>query len=656
MNKPKSDAVIFTKQPYIEDTGPSKITGISFSTLSEAEISKIGEVQVWKGSYYDAFRKADPGGLLDPHMGPANKRLDISCATCHGNFADCQGHFASLKLTQPVFNVGYLNLIVKILKCICKRCARILLNENDRKMYLGKMRNPKLDGLQKINTLEAATKKLKTVKSIQCPRCGYMNGTVKHNKPTLSIVHEFSNAKNEDVAELESALSHMNNYRACNDTLSKRTLNPHMVLDLFKKMHHEDCVLLYLAETPENLIINSIAVPPIAIRPSVMVDGAQSNENDITEKLKRIIQANTAVHDVSVEPSKYEAGYLLLQFEVAQYINSDVKGTYNMQVTKPLTGFIQRIKGKQGRFRSNLSGKRAEYTGRTVISPDPNLKITEVAIPIHMARILTYPERVTHHNIEKLRQCVRNGPDKYPGAKVVKNAGGESWTLKINRTKHADELKFGDIVERHLEDGDIVLFNRQPSLHRMSMMCHRARVMPWRTLRFNESVCNPYNADFDGDEMNLHVPQTEEARTEALLLMTVQNNLCTPKNGEILVASTQDFLTSSFLITRKDTFYDRSTFSLICSYMGDGMDSIDLPTPAIIKPVELWSGKQLFSILLRPHANVRVYVNLTVKEKTHKTKRDDRERLVTTLCPSDGFVYFRNSELISGQLGKATLG
>ncbi|MCH88007.1 DNA-directed RNA polymerase III subunit RPC1-like, partial [Trifolium medium] len=209
----------------------------------------------------------------------------------------------------------------------------------------------------------------------------------------------------------------------------------------------------------------------------------------------------------------------MLQFEAAQYINSEVK-TYNPQASKPLTGFIQRIKGKQGRFRSNLSGKRAEYTGRTVISPDPNLKITEVAIPIHMARILTYPERVTHHNIEKLRQCVKNGPDKYPGAKVVKNAGGESWTLKVNRTKHADELKFGDIVERHLEDGDIVLFNRQPSLHRMSMMCHRARVMPWRTLRFNESVCNPYNADFDGDEMNLHVPQTEEARTEALLLMT----------------------------------------------------------------------------------------------------------------------------------------
>ncbi|KAK9169160.1 hypothetical protein Syun_001300 [Stephania yunnanensis] len=183
----------------------------------------------------------------------------------------------------------------------------------------------------------------------------------------------------------------------------------------------------------------------------------------------------------------------------------------------------------------------------------------------------------------------------------------------------------------------------------MSIMSHRARVMPWRTLRFNESVCNPYNADFDGDEMNLHVPQTQEARTEALMLMGVENNLCTPKNGEILVASTQDFLTSSFLITRKDTFYDRAAFSLLCSYMGDGMDHIDLPTPTIIKPIELWTGKQLFSVLVRPNAQMRVFLNFTVLEKNYSKSSE-------TMCPNDGFVYFRNSELLSGQLGKATLG
>ncbi|KAF5940405.1 hypothetical protein HYC85_021572 [Camellia sinensis] len=468
----------------------------------------------------------------------------------------------------------------------------------------------------------------------------------------LGVIHDRSKIIDDSLEECRSAISHTTESRASINM--PPILNPDRVLSLFKNMLDEDCELLYLSDRPENLIVRNIAVPPLAIRPSVFVDGGtQSNESDITERLKRIIQANASLQQElseTISTSKSLAGWADLQMEVAQYINSDVRGVpFHMQAAKPLSGFVQRLKGKQGRFRGNLSGKRVEYTGRTVISPDPNLKITEVAIPILMARTLTYPERVSHHNIEKLRQCVRNGSDKYPGARFIRNTDGNLLSLMFSyRKRLADDLKFGDIVDRHLEDGDIVLFNRQPSLHRMSIMCHRARIMPWRTLRFNESVCNPYNADFDGDEMNMHVPQTEEARTEALMLMGVQNNLCTPKNGEILVASTQDFLTSSFLITRKDTFYDRASFSLICSYMGDGMDLVNLPTPALIKPIELWTGKQLFNVLLRPDANMRVYLNLSVREKNYSKSGE-------TMCPNDGFVYFRNSELICGQLGKATL-
>ncbi|BAT90660.1 hypothetical protein VIGAN_06193600 [Vigna angularis var. angularis] len=656
MNRGRTEGITFTKEPFMEDAGPRKIKNMMFSTLSDSDISKLGEVQVWKGSYYDSFKKPIHGGLLDPRMGPANKSL--GCATCHGNFHDCPGHYGYLNLALPVFNVGYLSSIVEILKCICKGCARILLDEDTRKKHLKKMRSTKKSELDKIDFVKVHVIK-DCSKVVNCPRCGYINGSVKKLPASLTIMHDCSKCNNNIVEELESTLSRIKDSRATTN-VSNRILNPFQVLSLFKKILDEDCELLYVAERPEKLIITNIIVPPIAIRPSVVMDESLSNENDITERLKNIIQANAVLRQELQESSvssKLLDGWDILQMEVAQFINSEVRGIpFYMQSTKQLAGFVQRLKGKHGRFRGNLSGKRVEYTGRTVISPDPNLKISEVAIPILMAHILTYPERVTHHNIHKLRQCVRNGPDKYPGARMLRRDGGHSWSLKVLcRKRAADELRIGDIVDRHLEDGDIVLFNRQPSLHRMSIMCHRARIMPWRTLRFNESVCNPYNADFDGDEMNLHVPQTEEARTEAILLMGVQNNLCTPKNGEILVASTQDFLTSSFLITRKDTFYDRSVFTNICSYLGDGLDPIDLPTPAIVKPIELWSGKQLFSLLLRPHANVKVYVNLTVKEKTY-TKLDDKKRELKTLCPNDGFVYFRNSELISGQIGKVTLG
>ncbi|XP_073269578.1 DNA-directed RNA polymerase III subunit 1-like isoform X1 [Primulina huaijiensis] len=642
----------FTKQPYIEDVGPRRIESIQFSTFSNTEIVKAAEVEVSLGVYYDPNRKPIVNGLLDPHMGPANK--DGSCKTCDGNFRECPGHCGYLALALPVYNVGYLSTIVDILKCICKKCSRILLEEKLRQEFLTKMRSPKLDLLKKNEVMKQVVKKCNALagskKAHKCSRCGHINGMVKR----ASMRIQLDRVKVDSyMDECQSALSHTKDFKG-NISISS-TLDPRIVHHLLKNMLNEDCELLHLNDRPEKFMITNILVPPISIRPSVFVDGGrQSNENDITERLKRIIQANASLRQEIEETSLYSKNMTSwedLQMEVAQYINSEVRGmTSYMNAAKPLSGFVQRLKGKQGRFRGNLSGKRVEYTGRTVISPDPNLKINEVAIPILMARILTYPERVSHHNIEKLRQCVRNGPNKYPGAKFIRQPDGTEISLMFSsRKRHADELNYGYIVDRHLEDGDIVLFNRQPSLHRMSIMCHRAKIMPWRTLRFNESVCNPYNADFDGDEMNMHVPQTEEARTEALTLMGVQTNLCTPKNGEILVASTQDFLTSSYLITRKDTFYDRASFSLMCSYMGDAMDPIDLPTPAIVKPLELWTGKQLFSILLRPHAKMRVYVNFTVAEK-------NCQKSAETMCPKDGFVCIRNSELISGQLGKVTLG
>jgi DNA-directed RNA polymerase III subunit RPC1 len=148
-----------------------------------------------------------------------------------------------------------------------------------------------------------------------------------------------------------------------------------------------------------------------------------------------------------------------------------------------------------------------DFTGRTVISPDPNCAIDEVMIPILIAKNLTYPERVNQYNIEKMKKLVKNGPEVHPGANYVEREdGSKTFLLYVNRKKVADELKIGDIVERHLENGDVVLFNRQPSLHRVSIMAHKARVMPSRTFRFNECVCTPYNADFDGDEMNIHFP------------------------------------------------------------------------------------------------------------------------------------------------------
>uniref|UniRef100_A0A0E0DFL6 DNA-directed RNA polymerase subunit n=1 Tax=Oryza meridionalis TaxID=40149 RepID=A0A0E0DFL6_9ORYZ len=587
-----------TKEPFIEDVGTRRIKSIRFSMFSGNEVRQSAEVQVWNSRIYNHEMKPVPNGLLDTRMGAANKLGE--CSTCHGSFAECPGHFGYLKLALPVFNVGFFNCILDVLKCICKSCSRVLLMEKDRLEFLKKMRNPKADPLQKSAIMKKVRDKCK------------LSRVAKKGRAGLIILHDCSKTLDGSTEELRDALSHKK---------EKLSISAVRMLD-------PDCELLNLGDRPEKLIVTEIAVPPVPIRPSVFVAGGRmSNEDSITVILKSIANTN------SILKENLQTGGQFMKI---------AGNTFNFKllnistVTHPLfpSHNIEAL------F-SDSKGRQADFV---------------VAIPILMARVLTYPERVSYYNIEKLRQCIRNGPHKHPGANFIIQPDGTKLHLKYcDRRIAARDLKYGCVVERHLEDGDIVLFNRQPSLHRMSIMSHRARIMPWRTLRFNESVCNPYNADFDGDEMNLHVPQTEEARTEALMLMGVQNNLCTPKNGEILVASTQDFLTSSFLVTRKDNFYDRSSFTLLCSYLGDAMENIDLPTPALIKPIELWTGKQLFSVLVRPNACTKVFLNLTVKEKIYKTPKGSTLE-PEAMCPNDGFVYFRNSELLSGQVGKATLG
>lgn len=407
-------------------------------------------------------------------------------------------------------------------------------------------------------------------------------------------------------------------------------------------------------DNPSKLLMSHVPVPPVCIRPSVHMGDAGTNEDDITFQVGEIIFINNnlkeRIKDGAQMRNVAELWFMLQQL-CWQLVDSSVAASQTQ--SKPIRSICTRLKGKEGRFRGNLSGKRVDFSGRTVISPDPNIEITEICVPEYQAKKMTYPEKVCKSNIDRLKSLVRRGADQHPGANYVLQKGIRKFIGALTkpwRKVVADSLNVGDTVERHMMDGDIVLFNRQPSLHRMSIMAHRARVMPWRTLRFNECVCGPYNADFDGDEMNLHLPQTEEARAEAIQLMGVQQNIITPKDGELVIAATQDFLTASFLITQKDVFFTKDKFCQVCSFFTASTEQIDLPPPSIVKPVELWTGKQVFSVLLRPNrASRNIMVNLELEERNY-TKSGE------TMCKGDGYVLFRNSELLAGNLGKKTLG
>ncbi|KAH9977877.1 beta and beta-prime subunits of DNA dependent RNA-polymerase [Lactifluus volemus] len=640
---------------------PKVIKKLQFSTLTAQDVVKISEFQVTHRDLYTTTDRAPvKDGVLDRRLGTSEK--NTFCETCGLNAVDCVGHYAYIKLVVPVFHIGYFKHTIAILQCICKTCARVLLEEPERRTYLKRFRRRNLENIQRQSLFKAVNSAAR--KTVYCPYCAATNGAVK-KAGALKIIHDKFRAKKTAV-EMEawkrtfaSAVEAQKELSIYINKAVHEDLNPLKVLDLFNRISNEDCELLGLRPEhgrPEEFIWQYISVPPVCIRPSVAQDGA-SNEDDLTVKLTEIVFTNALIKQglaKGAPTAQFMEQWEFLQLSVAMYINSELPGVPSQMGQKPIRGFCQRLKGKQGRFRGNLSGKRVDFSARTVISPDPNLRIDEVAVPERVAKILTYPERVTSFNIDKLRKAVRNGCDTHPGANyVTAGSNGFKKYLKFgNRGAIADGLRYGDTVERHIVDGDIVLFNRQPSLHKLSIMCHRVKVRPWRSFRLNECVCNPYNADFDGDEMNLHVPQTEEARTEALELMSVKHNMVTPRNGEPVIAAIQDFITASYLLSRRDQFFDRRQFTQICSYFADANLQIDIPPPTIWKPVRLWTGKQIFNVLIRPNKQSKC----NKEEKPDKTCYSPHMVPIPDLSPNDGWLVIVNSEIMCGVMDKATVG
>lgn len=545
-----------------------------------------------------------------------------------------------------------------------------MLTNIDRRSFLKQLRRPGIDNLRRTQICKKINEQCRKAKI--CPYCDAVNGQIR-KIGTLKLTHDKYVTYNKSTAAKKVMPSSMVQFQRSFSEAKKNNpevdkhmkkamedLNPLRVLNLFKMISPTDCELLGINPAegrPEMFIWQFVPAPPVCIRPSVAQDSA-STEDDLTTKLADIVHISslirTALHRGQPVQTIMEQ-WEYLQVQIALYVNSDVPGLQQTGYGKPIRGFCQRLKGKQGRFRGNLSGKRVDFSGRTVISPDPNLGIDQVAVPILVAKNLTYPERVQIHNLKKLRQLVLNGPNIHPGAQqIIKKDSDHKISLKFaRREKEANNLRPGDIVERHLEDGDIVLFNRQPSLHKLSIMSHYVKVRPWRTFRLNECVCTPYNADFDGDEMNLHVPQTEEARTEAINLMGVKNNLSTPKNGEPIIAATQDFITAAYLLSEKSNFFDRKTFTNLCMYMLDGATLLDLPPPAILKPQALWTGKQVFNILMRPNKRSPVLVNLDAKCRDYKPPK---EHTMKDMDINDGWLVVRNSEIMCGRMDKTTVG
>ncbi|HEY6659081.1 MAG TPA: DNA-directed RNA polymerase subunit A' [Nitrososphaeraceae archaeon] len=590
---------------------------IKFSVWSPVEIRKFSVAEITAPETYDEDGMPVQGGLMDNRLGtlePGQK-----CITCGNTSVKCPGHFGHIELAEPVLHIAFVDDIHKLLLTTCRSCNRIKLENSELDSYRD-IRNAKASYavITLDNIKDEIIEKSKKIKI--CPHCQKEQYDLIFTKPTIFV-------EKTDAGE--------------------NRLLPITIRERLSNISDDDLKLLgYDPSTarPEWFVLQVLPVPPVTVRPSIILETGIRSEDDLTHKLVDIIRVNQRLKEskeAGTPPLIVQDLVDLLQYHVTTYFDNEVSGIpqAHHRSGRPLKTLTQRLKGKEGRFRGSLSGKRVDFSSRTVISPDPNIAISEVGIPYEVAKKLTIPETVSNWNIDKLKTLVFNGPNNYPGANYIIRPDGVKIRLDYvnDRQMVADSIVPGYIIERHLSDSDIVIFNRQPSLHRMSIMAHYVRVLPYRTFRLHPAVCPPYNADFDGDEMNLHVPQSEEARSEAALLMSVQDQLISPRYGGPIIGGIRDFITGAYILTSDESFLSKEEFfnlALLGGYAGV------LPEPKGEKDgTKLYTGKQLFSLFLPKD------FNFIITSKWNKSIKGEGKDVV-----------IKNGELISGVIDKASIG
>ena len=619
-----------------------KIQQINFGLMSPEDIRNMSVVTV---EYPDTY--GDDGfpiekGLMDPRLGIIDPSL--VCRTCGFKGGDCQGHFGSIELARPVIHVGFGDVIHKILRSTCNDCGRILLNDEQIEYYTEKIAQA-MDDKESINNIlkevyKDAKRELKTLPEDDeeidmkhcCPHCGAPQEAISLDKPVTIRQGDYK-------------------------------LTPSEVRERLEKITDDDAYVLGVnAEVarPEWLVLTVLPVPPVTVRPSIPLDTGERSEDDLTHKLVDILRINQRLlenMEAGAPQLIVEDLWELLQYHVTTYFDNEASGVppARHRSGRPLKTLTQRLKGKEGRFRSNLSGKRVNFSARTVISPDPNISINEVGVPEMIAKEVTVPVYVNEWNIDEMRTYIENGPDIHPGANYVRNGNTKRRVTDDTKEFILEQLEPGFIIDRHLKDGDMVLFNRQPSLHRMSMMAHEVRVLPYKTFRLNLCVCPPYNADFDGDEMNMHVFQTDESRAEAKSLMRVQEHILSPRFGGPIIGAIHDHISGAYLLTRDGVeFTEEEALQIVrkshlaippfksnqwvLKYDPDFSED----TYIFKDKGEKWTGKELFSLLLPNDLNLSYSAEIS--------------KCPVVYPPEDASVVIKDGILVQGVIDESAYG
>ncbi len=482
-----------------------QVKSLSFSLLSPEQIKRLSSAKIVTPELYDIDGFPVDGGLMDLRLGAIDP--GVRCRTCGKRVKECPGHPGSIELARPILHIKYIQLVELCLRSFCPHCGKLTLSD------------------EKQQGLTPAERGKKARDAKKCPHCNENIDKVKVEKPSNFMIGK----KRLSPIEIREKL-----VKVQDSELKKIGINPKTA-------------------RPEWAVISLLLVPSVTVRPSITLESGERSEDDLTHKLSDIIRANQRLWEnlnAGAPEVIIEDLWDLLQYHVTTFFDNNVTRIppARHRSGQPLKTITERIKGKEGRIRNNLAGKRVNFSGRTVVSPDPYIKINEIGIPIEVAKVITVSESVTSFNVEEVKKLIESGGE-YPGANyIIRPDGKRKKVTSEFKEEIKNELVPGYKIERHLRDGDMVLVNRHPTLHKQGLMAHYVKVLPGRTFRLHPAAAPPYNADFDGDEINIHSPQTEEALAEAKVLLDINTNIISSKNNMNLVGTFADAVTGNYLL------------------------------------------------------------------------------------------------------------
>lgn len=580
-----------------------KLDKIKFSIFSPEMIRKMSAAKIVVPDTYDDDGYPIDGGLVDTRLGIVDPGL--RCKTCGGRVKECPGHFGHIELIRPVIHLEFAKNILLALRSTCPKCHHLTTSKTELS-EIGKE-------VEKEIEEEPIIKGKIPVKSAEMS---------KEGETAIPEIPEVKPVEEEKVKKVKKEPRQAKKCQKCGAEIheikllkpttflrGKDTLLPSDIRDWLAAIPDSDIREIGfdpVYSRPEWMVITILPVPPVNVRPSITLETGERSEDDLTHKLVDIIRINQKLEaniNAGAPQLIIEDLWELLQYHTVTYFNNETANIppARHRSGRPLKTLAQRLKGKEGRFRYNLSGKRVNFSARTVISPDPNIRMDEVGIPKAIAEELTIPMAVTEWNLEKCKSFVLS--PGYPRAIYIIRP--DEKRIKVGDTEElkktmADDLKVGSTIERQIVDGDICLFNRQPSLHRISMMAHEVKVFPGKTFRLNPLVVSPYNADFDGDEMNLHIIQTEEAQAEARCLMKVEGQILSPRHGHAIIKPQEDHVSGLYFMTKEGTEFTKEEVSNMLYRIG----ITELPEPDV--KGEKYSGRAIFSLILPSDISAKI--------------------------------------------------